>query len=102
MPKWEYCAVGPLGAWLHPIANKQEHIYTMYIKSDGIDKRTLYTDGMDLQVLVSKLIAFLGENGWELVSAGTVTASPSLTYRHRYRRWKSCSHICIFKRQLPD
>ena len=96
MAKWEYCAVGPLGPDLQPIREKQGDINILYITREGVDLRTFTAKQKDLRAHVSNLIAYLGDEGWEIVGVGTTQAAAG-AYAALAAGLK-ISHMLYFKR----
>lgn len=71
MNKWEYCLVGPFGPSLEPLS-KRLSIGT--ITANGVKYETFPGDASS--DLASKLIAYLGSQGWELTTTGSFDMHP--------------------------
>ena len=100
MQKWEYCAVGPLLGWLTPVRGKQEDVAIFMLKETGIERRVISDKSNDLPDLVSKQMAYLGYNGWEMVGCGTVIASSG--FAAALTGAGIASHMLYFKRPVTE
>ena len=74
MRKWEYCMLGPFGPNLEPLSKK---ISIEKLTDDGIYEESYPGEEADCH-LASELIAHLGTEGWQLVTAGSFDVPPGL------------------------
>ncbi|MBK9927767.1 MAG: hypothetical protein IPP66_21045 [Anaerolineales bacterium] len=82
MPKWEYCAIGPIQ---QDEAAKWKGFYPqlIYFLKDGLKEQRISKEGnISERDILAKTIAELGENGWELISTGdsVITSSKGMHY----------------------
>lgn len=101
MTKWEYCAVGPFGPDLNPIRTKSEDINILYLTKDGIVKRKLAERDKNPAIYATRIIAYLGEQGWEMAGSGTALAAMNITGA-LFGPGPLESHMLYFKRPIEE
>ena len=73
MQQWQYCVLGPIkqGTLGSPFEGYYPSL--IYFTVDGPETRKIEApEGIKAQDILSRVVAQLGTNGWEMVAAGAI------------------------------
>jgi hypothetical protein len=109
MNKWEYCAVGPLRAYLQPV-RQDTYCEIWYLTGAGIQlpsQLNLAQLHQDNTEQVAQLIWLLGEEGWELVTSGSgvvelSSGNEALQAGGESPKREETGHMLYFKRRKQE